>query len=137
MPVMMSHFLSTITARRRSFVLSCLVLKLRFDISLRLTCGTWTVTSLSRQSSCPSCVIRAALGDAAITCTYALLAGKSREVYEEMLRGITRKCDALGYTADPRRIVVDYEQVRYGKVCELVENIGNCGYWMLSTFVLC
>ena len=82
-------------------------------------------------------VIRTALGDAAITCTYALLAGKSREVYEEMLRGITRKCDALGYTADPRRIVVDYEQVRYGKVCELVENIGNCGYWMLSTFVLC
>ena len=53
---MMSHFLSTITARRRSFVLSCLVLKLRFDISLRLTCGTWTVTSLSRQSSSPSCM---------------------------------------------------------------------------------
>jgi len=52
-------------------------------------------------------VIRAALGNSAITCTYALLARKSRELYEEMLRGITRKCDAVGYTADPRRIVVD------------------------------
>ena len=110
-------------------MLSCLVLKLRFDISPRLMDGNF---ALAPKFLSQLYVIRAALGDSAITCTYALLAGKSRE----MLQGITRKCDAVGYTADPRRIVVDYEQVHYGKVCKLVENIGNCGYWMLCTLTL-
>ena len=57
-------------------------------------------------------IIRVPLGDPAVTCVYALLGGKTTATYEDMLRGISAKCDALECSADPQRIVADFEQGR-------------------------
>ena len=55
-------------------------------------------------------VIRAPLGESAVTCVYALLPGKSQEVYETMFSAIQDKCEELGFGADPLHIVTDFEQ---------------------------
>jgi len=57
-------------------------------------------------------VIRVSLGDSAVTCVYALLGGKTTATYEEMLRGVSAKCDSLGCSADPQKVVADFEPVR-------------------------
>lgn len=56
-------------------------------------------------------VIRAPLGDSAVTCTYALLSGKSQAIYETMFRGIEAKCEELGFNLDPLAVVADFELV--------------------------
>ena len=45
-------------------------------------------------------VIRAPMGDSAVSCVYALLLGKSQAVYEEMFRGMEVKCGELGFTSN-------------------------------------
>ena len=55
-------------------------------------------------------IIRAPLGESAVTCVYALLPGKSQEVYETMFSAIQDKCEELGFGADPLHIVTDFEQ---------------------------
>ena len=54
-------------------------------------------------------VIRAPIGESAVTCTYALLAGKSQAMYETMLRGIEEKCASISIDLDPLTIVADFE----------------------------
>ena len=54
-------------------------------------------------------VIRAPLGDAAVTCVYALLSGKSQAVYDEMFRGMEAKCEELGFNLDPSTVTADFE----------------------------
>ena len=56
-------------------------------------------------------VIRAPLGDSAVTCVYALLSGKSQAVYEEMFRGMEAKCEELGFNLDPSTVMTDLEIV--------------------------
>ena len=58
-------------------------------------------------------VIRAALGETAVTCTYALLAGKSQAIYETMFKGIETKCAQLGIDLDPLTVVADFEIVSH------------------------
>lgn len=56
-------------------------------------------------------VIRAPLGDTAVTCSYALLSNKTQASYETMLRGIEDKCQQLGFNLDPETIHADFEKV--------------------------
>ena len=56
-------------------------------------------------------VIRAPLGDLAVTCVYALLSGKSQAIYEEMFRGMEAKCEELGFNLDPSTVMADFEIV--------------------------
>lgn len=56
-------------------------------------------------------VIRAELGESAVTCVYALLAGKSQSTYETMFRGVVTRCGQLGFDLDPVTIVADFELV--------------------------
>ena len=55
-------------------------------------------------------VIRARLGQSAVTCAYALLTGKSQELYEEMLQAISRTAEELGFTLDPESVHLDFER---------------------------
>lgn len=54
-------------------------------------------------------VIRAPLGDSAVSCVYALLSGKTQTIYETLLKAIVEKCDQLSYSVDPTTIVCDFE----------------------------
>ena len=55
-------------------------------------------------------VIHARLRQSAVTCAYALLTGKSQEVYEEMLQAISRAAEELGFTLDPESVHLDFER---------------------------
>ena len=63
-------------------------------------------------------VIRARLGQSAVTCAYALLTGKSQELYEEMLQAISRAAEELGFTLDPESVHLHSE----GPVINAVKN---------------
>lgn len=55
-------------------------------------------------------ITRASLGESAVTCVYALLSGKTQEVYQELFSSIQKKCQELGFDPDPLHIVTDFEQ---------------------------
>lgn len=55
-------------------------------------------------------VLRAPLGTTAVTCLYALLPGKSQDIYEELFRAVDQKCEELGLTPDPTTVITDFEQ---------------------------
>ena len=55
-------------------------------------------------------IIRAPLGDSAVTCVYALLPGKSQQIYEELFGALDRKCEQMGFSPDPTTVVTDFEQ---------------------------
>ena len=55
-------------------------------------------------------VIHARLRQSAVTCAYALLTGKSQELYEEMLQAISRAAEELGFTLDPESVHLDFER---------------------------
>lgn len=55
-------------------------------------------------------VIRAPLGNTAVTCVYALLPGKSQEIYEELFHSLDQKCEEMGLTPDPTTVITDFEQ---------------------------
>ena len=55
-------------------------------------------------------IIRAKLGESAVSCAYALLTGKSQGLYEEMLRAICDKAEELGFTLDPEIVHMDFER---------------------------
>ena len=55
-------------------------------------------------------IIRAPLGDSAVTCVYALLPGKSQQIYEELFGAVDRKCEQMGFSPDPTTVVTDFEQ---------------------------
>ena len=46
-------------------------------------------------------IIRAKLGESAVTCAYSLMTGKSQDLYQEMLQAIVTKCEELGFSPDP------------------------------------
>ncbi|CAN7977149.1 unnamed protein product [Ixodes persulcatus] len=54
-------------------------------------------------------VLRCAVGESSVACVYALLAGKSLAIYEELFRAVLDACEARGYLPDPSVIVSDYE----------------------------
>lgn len=55
-------------------------------------------------------VIRAPLGNSAVTCVYAFLSCKTQSIYEELFSAIIDKCSELGYTPDPTTVITDFEQ---------------------------
>jgi hypothetical protein len=55
-------------------------------------------------------VIRAPLGDSAVTCVYAFLSCKTQSIYEELLQAVVDACERLSCSPDPMSIVVDFEQ---------------------------
>ena len=55
-------------------------------------------------------IIRAPIGDSAITCVYSFLSSKTQEAYEELFHAITLKSEELGFNLDPTRVISDYEQ---------------------------
>ena len=55
-------------------------------------------------------VIRAHLGESAVSCVYAFLPGKSQEIYEEVLTAVLDKGDEFGLEFDPTATVTDFEQ---------------------------
>ena len=61
-------------------------------------------------------IIRAKLGNSAVTCAYALLTGKSQGQYEEMLKAVTRRCEDLGFSPDPTTVHMDFEQAAINAV---------------------
>ena len=44
-------------------------------------------------------------GLSAVTCVYALLPGKSQNIYEGFLRAVVERCEELGYSPDPCSIL--------------------------------
>ena len=48
-------------------------------------------------------VIHARFGQSAVTCVYALLTGKSQQLYKEMLQAISRAAEELGFALDSPR----------------------------------
>jgi hypothetical protein len=58
-------------------------------------------------------VIRAPLGDTSVSCVYALLPGRSQEIYEELFRGIVNACDLYDFTPDPTVIIADFEKAAW------------------------
>ena len=55
-------------------------------------------------------IIRAKLGDTAVTCAYGLLPGKSKEIYQELFQAIVDRSGQLGFTPDPTKVHLDFEQ---------------------------
>jgi len=56
-------------------------------------------------------VIRAILGDTCVSCVYALLPGRTQEIYEELFRAVVNAGDVHDVTLDPNVITVDFEKV--------------------------
>jgi len=56
-------------------------------------------------------VIRAPLGDTCVSCAYALLPGRTQEIYEELFRAVVNAGDLHDVTLDPNIITVDFEKV--------------------------
>ena len=54
-------------------------------------------------------VIRTPLGTGSISCVYALLSGKSKDIYQELLRVLLECCDELGFQPDPTTVINDFE----------------------------
>jgi hypothetical protein len=66
--------------------------------------------------SCPSIfdqlyVIRAPLGETSVPCVYALLAGRTQAIYEELFRALSNVCEMIDVSLDPVTIIVDFEKV--------------------------
>lgn len=61
-------------------------------------------------------VIRAPLGQSAVTCVYALLPGKSQAQYETVLKAVVDKCEELAHSADPSTVICDFEQAAINSV---------------------
>ena len=55
-------------------------------------------------------IIRAKVGESAVTCAYSLMTGKSQALYEEMLQAISSRSEQLGFSPDPVNIHMDFEQ---------------------------
>ena len=55
-------------------------------------------------------VIRAPLGQSAVTCVYAFMTCKSQQLYSELLEAVTLQTQKLGFTSDPTRVICDFEQ---------------------------
>ena len=55
-------------------------------------------------------VIRAPLGESAVSCVYAFLPGASQVVYEDMLSAVVRKGVEMGLEMEPHTTMTDFEQ---------------------------
>ena len=54
-------------------------------------------------------IIRAKLGQSAVSCVYALLTRKSQDIYEEFLGAVSQKAEDLGFSFDPEIVHLDFE----------------------------
>lgn len=61
-------------------------------------------------------VIRAPLGESAVSCVYAFLPNKLQSTYEEFLTAVTSKCSDLGFQPDPTTVVTDFERAAINAV---------------------
>ena len=68
-------------------------------------------------------VIRAHLGESAVSCVYAFLPGKSQEIYEEVLTAVLDKGDEFGLDFDPTATVTDFEQAIINAVAKVSERM--------------
>ena len=55
-------------------------------------------------------IIRASLGNTAVTCVYAFLPNKHQETYVELFTAVQDKCKEFGFDVDPSVVTVDFEQ---------------------------
>jgi hypothetical protein len=55
-------------------------------------------------------VIRSSLGETCVSCIYALLPGRTQELYEEMFRAISDASEKLGASLDPEVVTADFEK---------------------------
>ena len=56
-------------------------------------------------------IIRAPVGESAVTCIYAFLSCKTQEIYEELLHAVVDACERVaGFSPDPSSVIVDFEQ---------------------------
>ena len=81
-------------------------------------------------------IIRAPLGESAVTCVYALLPGKSQNIYEGFLRAVVERCEELGYSPDPSKVHVDFEKSMMNAVHAVLGshvNIGGCFYHLTQS----
>ena len=51
------------------------------------------------------------MGDTCVSCAYALLPGRTQEIYEELFRAVVNAGDLHDVTLDPNVITVDFEKV--------------------------
>lgn len=81
-------------------------------------------------------VIRAPLGESAVSCVYALLCDKSRSTYEELLNAILNQCNRLGFHPDPETVITDFEQAAINAVCNVLGphvKIHGCFYHLTQS----
>ena len=83
-------------------------------------------------------IIRAPLGDTAITCVYAFLAHKNQESYTEMLEAVVHKCEELGFNVSPQQIITDFEQTVFRAIRAVMHenehlNLHGCFYHLTQS----
>ena len=93
----------------------CRMLVFATEIGLRHLCRSDTWYMDGTFSSAPRIfeqlyVIPAPLGETAVTCVYAFLTSKSQETYEELFGAVVRKCEDLGFSPNPSKVICDFEQ---------------------------
>ncbi|XP_066950862.1 uncharacterized protein [Macrobrachium rosenbergii] len=64
-------------------------------------------------------VIRAPLGDSAISCVYGFLSGRSQEIYQEFLTTVLDKGEELGLHMNPDTTMTDFEK----SLLNAIENV--------------
>lgn len=81
-------------------------------------------------------VIRAPLGESAVSCVYALLSDKSQSIYETLLKAVVDNCDAMSYSVDPTTVVCDFEQAAINAVTAVLGshvNVQGCFYHLTQS----
>ena len=56
------------------------------------------------------CVIRAEIGDSAVSCVYTLVTGRHQELYKKLQQVVTNECSERKLFPDPTAVVTDFEK---------------------------
>ncbi|KAG7173027.1 putative Inosine-5'-monophosphate dehydrogenase 1b-like 15, partial [Homarus americanus] len=95
---------------KQGTVSSCLPPKKVYVIWQIPTRGIWMGLLPEHHLYLNNYIIRAPLGESAVSCVYAFLPGKSQEIFEEMLTAVHDKGEELGFYMDVTTTITDFEQ---------------------------
>ena len=54
-------------------------------------------------------IIRAKLGESAVTCSYAILPDKTKDSYKEMFKALLARAEEIGFSLDSLTVHLDFE----------------------------
>ncbi|KAG7173734.1 putative MULE transposase domain-containing protein 3 [Homarus americanus] len=79
-------------------------------------------------------IIRAPLGESALSCVYAFLSRKSQEIYEEMLTAVHDKGEELGFYMDVTTTITDFEQAALNAINNMLGPHVNAKAYLVDHF---